>query len=357
MSARKRFLFWSILIGLTLAGIALIVSAYYGLIAWRFYQQNSRDYIGDSFVESDDDFGYGSRASVQVERRTPPAFRLFTDDRGCRVNGSGDLTSEEVDLLALGGSFTWGYGVDNEDTFVQQISRDGDLRVCNAAFPAYGTTAALLTMREYADLAPDIVVYGFIRSHVDRSVIPCAVATDPFCRSVAQVAFDASGEPFVRPPQPMAEAHSRYLNEAVLAHEFGLADIYWAMQRDWLRFGGQDAQSLIDEQGLHRDGPARRVAMRYLIDALAEESAKLAARLVVVYIPFPGDIHPVSEELSAVLADHPEIIYVDLEDAFTAYEAQHGPLSLKVTEDDNHPNAEAHRLIAEALAPILEDLR
>jgi len=83
------------------------------------------------------------------------------------------------------------------------------------------------------------------------------------------------------------------------------------------------------------------------------EVDRLGASLIVVYMPVPGDNLPMPRELRAALAPHESIHVVDLTTAFADYEDQHGPKSLRVTPDDPHPNGTAHRLIADALGPVV----
>jgi hypothetical protein len=55
-------------------------------------------------------------ASVRRHPRAGQAYRVFTDSRGARVARRGDRTATPVDVLALGCSYTWGHGVEIEQT-------------------------------------------------------------------------------------------------------------------------------------------------------------------------------------------------------------------------------------------------
>lgn len=354
MSRRKRVAFFAIMFGLTAAGMATIALGYYTVVALRFFRQSGAEYGGTSFIQDDPEIGYVQRPSVFMARLTPPAFELYSDSRGCRVQRAGVTTPEHVDLLAIGGSFTWGFGVAEEATFVERVARQTNLAVCNAAVPAYGTTSSLLLLRRFSDLEPGIVVYGYMGSHVKRALIPCASSIEPFCRSVAFVDFDAANQPFIHRPLPLAPGHTRYLADVVLDNRFGPSDVYWAIQRDLMGLRGTTAEQ-VNAQYVGRVGDAttRERVLRFLFDQLVQEVDRLKATLIVVYLPVPGDNLPLPSELRAALAPHEAIRLVDLTTAFADYERQHGPKSLRVTADDPHPNATAHRLISETLGPVV----
>ena len=64
-------------------------------------------------------------------------------------------------ILVLGDSFTWGYGVETDDIFTEQLETmfDGSVDVINAGVTGYGTDQELLFLeREGIKYSPDVVV-------------------------------------------------------------------------------------------------------------------------------------------------------------------------------------------------------
>jgi hypothetical protein len=177
---------------------------------------------------------------------------------------------------------------------------------------------------------------------------------EPYCRAVAFVDLDAAGQPFIQRPLPVPEDRARYLEDVVLAHDFGVRDVYWALQRDLMTLRGTTGHGInaayADRPG---DPEIEAAAMRFLLTEMARETRDLGARLVVVYIPIPGDVKPPPDPLLAALAVHEDVALVDMTAPFTEYEARHGARSLWASTDDSHPNAAAHALIADALEPIV----
>ena len=129
---------------------------------------------------------------------------MFTDSRGARRSHPNAPAASTVDIVAVGGSFTWGHGVESDETFVAQASVRLGLSAANLAVPSYGTVGAIELLRRNRDLSPRFVVYGFIRDHIRRNLSPCAPAYSPFCRDVPFVAFNEDRAPYIEPPPPDA---------------------------------------------------------------------------------------------------------------------------------------------------------
>ena len=67
-------------------------------------------------------------------------WRVCSDANGLRVAGPGLEAERDAEVLVIGDSFTFGYGVNFEDSIPACIGElvEGDLRVVNAGQPAYG---------------------------------------------------------------------------------------------------------------------------------------------------------------------------------------------------------------------------
>jgi hypothetical protein len=299
--------------------------------------------------------GYAGRPGAAMRHLVAPEFAVYSDSRGCRVDGPDQAGPARVDLVALGCSFTFGFGVDNEETFVHRVADELELSTCNAAVPAYGTTAAVLTADRYADLAPKVLLYGFIGTHEKRNLLPCATTDEPYCRPVAFV-DTRSGSPQLVPPGRLAPGADAYLGYQLTSTDFGPADVLWAAARDLYRVLGLSPAAVNEPfEAQAADPAARAQAVDFLLGELAKRAEEQEARLVVAYLPIPGDVQPMPESLRAALARRPEIPVADLTADFQAYEASHAPQSLRLSATDAHPNAAVHALIARGLAPVLAE--
>jgi hypothetical protein len=76
-------------------------------------------------------------------------------------------------VLALGGSFTFGHGVQDDESWPARLGQLWpQLKVVNAAVNGWGTAHALLMLeRELEGDPPVLVIYGWIPEHVGRSYI------------------------------------------------------------------------------------------------------------------------------------------------------------------------------------------
>ncbi len=75
-------------------------------------------------------------------------------------------------LIFLGASFTFGHGVEDDETYPALLQqRWPDLRIVNGATNGWGTTQALLSLDEHFEREPRIagVVYAFITNHLVRN--------------------------------------------------------------------------------------------------------------------------------------------------------------------------------------------
>lgn len=90
--------------------------------------------------------------------RRLPVFEPQHDDRGYR---NADVPAR-VDVLAVGDSFTYGYGVGREDAWPQQLARQTGLAVYNAGVGGYGPCEYVEVALELLDLEPDIVLVGLM---------------------------------------------------------------------------------------------------------------------------------------------------------------------------------------------------
>jgi len=101
----------------------------------------------------------------------------------------GESAPAHPDIVFLGDSFTWGHGIENEQTFAHRAPLALGVTGANLAMASYGTTQSLLMLRRNLDLAPRLIVHTFTTEHLLYSTWPCASSYYPFCLDVAHVAW------------------------------------------------------------------------------------------------------------------------------------------------------------------------
>ena len=96
--------------------------------------------LAEPIVEYAEEVGARPRPHLDTHSRAEDVFRLTTDADGWRGPG----TVEDAEVVAVGDSFVFGYGVDDADCLTQHA---GGLTVKAIASPAYSMVHGLLWMR------------------------------------------------------------------------------------------------------------------------------------------------------------------------------------------------------------------
>lgn len=301
---------------------------------------------GDGLLVFDPEIGARANPSAHARRIYPAvrdrqtfAFDIYTDDRGARVDGPGRKSPEQVDILVVGDSFTWGYALANEETYSRHLARELDVSVSNFAMAAYGTTQSLQILRRNADLAPKLVVYGIIAHHLERNVSACLPSYYPFCFSASHVAWNDAGLPAIAPPR--SNGVQRFQRH--LAGDF-LDPV------TWLTHGIDVVRGRI-EYGLAgystpSDGK-KEEALSFLLHQMRRSADEIGAKLLVVYLP--TNYYSAPEALPRVIGD---IDLLDLTEAFQRARADGTSLYIV---GDGHPNQDAHKLISREIARHVRD--
>jgi hypothetical protein len=356
MPRARTLAFYGLMAGGTLGVCALVALVYFGYRGAGLHREQFR-IAGDWLMERDEEMGFRPLRGGVTEIThldNDQHFHVFTDARSARVNAAGAPTPDRVDVMAVGCSFTWGPGVESEETYTQQLGRLLNLRVANFGMGSFGSVQAFQTVARNADLRPRVVVYGFIQDHLRRNVSPCAPNYVPYCLPVSYLQRDGDWIA-IQPPHMeyfTPEQNRAFNTEVVLRDPRGplawLLGAKWAARMAFFRYRHSDTVAV------DTSPETVRAAIATMIRAMVDETQRIGARLVVLNIPYlaRGRQQPVPPELAAAVAGR-ELTFVDLTPAVREYYDRHpsGTLTLGA---DPHPNAIAHRLIAETLAPVVQ---
>lgn len=292
-------------------------------------------------------------ASVRRHPRAGLAYHVFTSDRRARVSRRGERTAPEVGLLTVGDSFSWGHGVENEDTYTARLGARWSVPVANMAFSAYGTVQSLQVLRRSVELRPRLVVYGFIADHMKRNVSPCAPAYGPLCLPFSYVGLDGDGAPVIRPPDPrLFEVNRRFWREFFFARSLGPRQVRAAAEAELVRLTGTPRPEAAD------DPATRERILERLIGEMAAAAATVDARLIVVNIPYleRGSTNavppPLKEAITGLAAAN--LAFLDLAPVVARHYANPSAPSLRF-DRDRHPNPAAHALLADAIDAFVRD--
>ena len=359
ISTRRIFPAMSALAGV--AAAVLILSIYYVLGSWLYFHNHQRQgsYSGDFFIQDDRELGYSTRPGITLQHTASPFFEIYTDDIGARAAGKDVSAAPQTDVLGSGDSYMWGYGVQDQDTFLKILGRGKKLGVLNLAVPDYGIPSMLLRLKRFLYLKPKVIVFSLIENDIDRSLQPCAPTWSPYCLSVPFVDFDESQNAFIRPPAETRPEHYIYMREVLMNHSFGPRDIAWAVKRDFLRLTKKDQDSTNAFFKYRQNGPLKEKALDFLFQKIAGLCREASAKLIIVYIPVSNDIQPPSEELASAIrkyTDSRNVFYADMTGKFQDYAKLHGEKTLMAGGVDVHPGEAAHRLIANEISALIDTL-
>lgn len=274
---------------------------------------------------------------------------VTTDRRGFRVTPSAHDDPSAVappHLVGLGDSFMFGYGVDDDQTYLAGLQSMLDAgeggpayRVVNTAVPGYNTVMEVETLRRRAlDLDPEVVVIEFVEN-------------------------DLSLPNFIRAQRPVWTLE-RSLFVDFVRHRLGQFRHKSLWRR--LQFAGLQGVPQVDgDEGTDTSDPSQvPETYRHLvgwqayeqgIQTLRDVAEEQSFTVVSIFLaPHDSELKSRAMDLSRTMNFH----VLDVGQRFSAQVEEQGfadylasPLALSPT--DGHPSVLGHRLAAETLHAFL----
>jgi hypothetical protein len=299
----------------------------------------------------DPEIGYVPRANswdhlvnLDPQGKAVTDYDVYTDRNGARVSQRGEQGPTHPDIVSIGCSFTWGHGVNNENTFTTRAAKALGLTSTNLAMASHGTTQAVQLLERYRDLAPRLVLYGFIGDHLSRNIRGCAPSLFPFCVDISRVASGPDRALTIEPPRSDGVAR-------MLLHV--QSQEHWLDPLTWVVHGVDIAVNRLYWAADFKTSPSisfQRAAFEYLLARMANATAGMGAKLVLVHLVPPGDaMADYIGKLSAKLG----IVVVDPTKAYERYNAEPDKPLLFIP-DDGHPSVAGHALIADEIVSFVQ---
>ena len=318
-------LFFSILIGLVAAEVATRILDPLGV---SYFEETNRYHLDKM---PDPTLVYKHRPGL---RRSYQGVEVSINELGLRDRVLTEKRKDELRLLMLGDSITFGWGVPVEQTFSRRLEEilsrklGRDVRTVNAGVGSYNTVQEYAFLKEYADtIEPDFVSLLFNSNDIHPNRPPF----DPWAKRSLR------GK---TPPQT----------------------IYLLLKRSWLcRLLIVFPQAVIayahegDAGSANRHSPGWKESMES-IRAMARFCRERKTGLVVFFYQGVGDMSPLDEALLAEITeiggkmDFPVIVV-------KPWDAATGRSRVANSTIDAHPNAQGHAIIAAGMADhIMENL-
>lgn len=147
MKSTTRFLLKLIYIPLILL---VCIEVSFLIVGYRPYKNldyNVRSSPAYPFKGSEE-FGFQlNEGKFNITLNNKVSFKANHSKKGCRVSSIDSISKSAENTVFLGCSFTYGYGVNYEETFVAKIqAKHKDVVAKNYAVPGYGTVQSLLQL-------------------------------------------------------------------------------------------------------------------------------------------------------------------------------------------------------------------
>jgi len=309
---------------------------------------------GDFDIQKDDEIGFVASANSHTRRYlkdTDFSYIIYTDRRSARVNTLGEKTDAKVALITVGGSYSRGHGMANQESFTEKLGTLLNINVANFALGSYGTAQSLQMLKRNLDLEPKFIVYGFIEHHLIRNLNPCAPSYSPYCLVTSYVAFKDEDveQPYIHLPHFeyfSTDLNRKFYQQVAMVDEgLGIHDVLWKIRIDFYRLTRSSLYAPTQSEA------RQKAAIQFLIGEMAKAAHSIDAQLLVVYIPdyltSAYEPSPPKALLNAIEGEG--VVLVDMSRALLKHYANNPDQQLYLRADDDHPNALAHTLIAQSI--------
>ncbi|MGH6661076.1 MAG: hypothetical protein ACREB6_06030 [Rhodospirillales bacterium] len=348
-------------LAVSLVAAAALVGGFVAYVAWKAHDAPPR--LGlpaplGSIVAADPALGFALKPGLAVHHPTNAGrFWIFTNGDGLRVPRADASRLKAAAIVTLGDSQSFGYGIEDAQTYTSFLGRRFGAPTANLSVPGYNAVSALLALDRFRHLGPRVVVYGLYYGLFERNLNRCYPGFSILCISVPHLAGDGAGGLRVVPPDDNGAAlyatggYLRYASSPA-EHDFA-GDFRWTL---WKTLG--DLGRAVGVAATYRkEFPERDIArsMRFVLSLARRKAGEMGASLVLLYIPnyFVEPIAAAPEFLAGIARDL-GLPLLDAAPALTAIKRAN-PRDPKVLEvaGDGHLTAAAHAAIGGLVADHL----
>ncbi len=315
-------------LGLLIAG--LVIAALIAEILVRFVEPE-KDTKALPIPDSERVYGYAPNSSGWAG-----GARFATNSWGFR-GPEWEAAEDAIVVVALGDSYTFGYGVAFEDAYPSVLETRRNLReparpvqVVNLGIPGYDTAQQIATLREFGPrVDPDVVLLGYVLNDICRHQVDAETECGDRLGCLYSLREDVH---LLRLLLPHAARLARAAGADVKTTASREVDDYVGNGGRWVR--NQDA--LLELRELCRN-----------------MDAKLAVIVLPYFVQF-NDRHPARPAYQAAVKffESHAIPVVNAYDDFAGTRAE----DYWINAFDGHPDAAGHLVVAGAAEDVIEGL-
>lgn len=235
---------------------------------WKAFLYSRTEKLGTQDITDvavyDADLGWRMRPNYKAEG-------VSHDVRGFRSTRVNQLEPGRIKILAIGDSFTYGYGVSDGETYPAYLAKLGHFEVTNAGVNGYGIDQAILMWEiEGKAFHPDLVILGYVVDDFYRNALRVRVAPKPYFE------FDKTEGSFRLRGIPVPDKQTtRSLAAFQPKFSFRVVDaLRWFVDKTRRKLGYPDEMGLRETSRLSS----------YLLNRLESSVRETGAKLIVLII-------------------------------------------------------------------------
>ncbi len=293
----------------------------------------------------DESIGWKTKKNLHlVQFLNNKKFLIITNDEGSRISSKQSINKKKYEekkiIYTIGGSQSFGWGVENSKTFSYLFSDKINRFSKNFSINGVGTVASFLIGKEKIKDKNAIVLYGLWADHLNRNISPCLNSGIPICFP----------QPFVN----MKEKKIKIIPGSIKAFEdevlFYNSKLYGASEEKIksIKYWNDSSENRkkIEKKYLSKfldDKIYKENSLLFVLEKLNNLVQKKDSKLFIIYIPNYlnfNDMKPISKKLSLYFSKE-NIVLIDMYDVFKK-EIENGK---KIRLDDGHMNEYAHKLV------------
>lgn len=279
LTRRQRLLFIAFcMVGVPLITLFLIEGASSSLIFLHEVFSGDDHRVADRhYTQYDPELGWAPRPNVDLPDVYGPGVGVQINEQGFRQNGPIAVhpAPGRRRLICSGDSFTFGYGVDNSETWCSRLeSEDPTLETVNMAVVGYGVDQMYLRFRRDAEsLDYQVHVVAFIEHDFKRMGPVRLLGADKPRLAIWDGKLSVENTPVPK----RWYTPGWWLRAARAASELGTSELFSRLRPSPREETGAEADSVIWETA------------QLVFDDLLRLSTRKGAELVLVYLPSQPD--------------------------------------------------------------------